>query len=285
MPPSSPSRKKTLASRVAAGTVSDVFELAEAFVPRAAQDGWALDLLPRLKQDQEDADDFYPAVLAAGRYAGTQVALPEAWSPYIMYVNRGLFEQAQLPLPDHTWTYDRWLEGGGATHPSRCRPPHLGCAISHLGHALAPYPVGVGWRPGQCRWATVCAGLFAGGQCSAVDRRSVAHAPGRAITSRSQSDGAAPDEPARALVLVVHDRPNLDYGHISTSRQTSPGWWNGTAARGRALVSTGACAKTPHSTGRSRRCPVVLPAARLPRGRRATALLPVAPILMLPGHG
>ena len=128
--------EETLASRVAAGTMPDVFELAEAFVPRAAQDGWALDLLPRLKQDQDDADDFYPAVLAAGRYAGTQVALPEAWSPHIMYVNRGLFEQAQLPLPDHTWTYDQWLEAAARLTHVDADPPVWGALYNTWGMPL-----------------------------------------------------------------------------------------------------------------------------------------------------
>ena len=122
--------EETLESRVAAGTVPDVFELGEFYVPRAAQDGWALDLLPRLKQDQDDADDFYPAVLAAGRYAGTQVALPEAWSPHLMYVNRRLFEQAQLPLPDHTWTYDRWLEAAARLTQVDADPPVWGALYS-----------------------------------------------------------------------------------------------------------------------------------------------------------
>ncbi len=124
--------EEALESRVAAGTVPDVFELGEALVPRAAQDGWALDLLPRLKQDQDDADDFYPAVLAAGRYAGAQVALPESWSPHIMYVNRGLFEQAQLPMPDHTWTYDRWLEAAARLTDLEADPPVWGALYSDL---------------------------------------------------------------------------------------------------------------------------------------------------------
>ena len=50
--------EETLESRVAAGTAPDVFELGEAYVPRAARDGWVHDLLPRLKQDQDDASDF-----------------------------------------------------------------------------------------------------------------------------------------------------------------------------------------------------------------------------------
>lgn len=128
--------EETLTSRVAAGTVPDVFELEEEIVPRAARDGWSHDLLPRLKQDQEDADDFYPAVLAAGRYAGTQVALPEAWSPYIMYVNRGLFEQAQLPLPDHTWTYDRWLEAAARLTQADADPPIWGALFHTWGMPL-----------------------------------------------------------------------------------------------------------------------------------------------------
>ncbi len=122
--------EETLTSRVAAGTVPDVFELAEAFVPRAAQEGWTHDLSPRLKQDQDDADDFYPAVLAAGRYAGTQVALPEAWSPHLMYVNRGLFKQAQLPLPDYTWTYDRWLEAAARLTQAEADPTVWGALYS-----------------------------------------------------------------------------------------------------------------------------------------------------------
>ena len=128
--------EEALASRVAAGTVPDVFELAEDFVPRAARDSWAHDLLPRLKQDQEDADDFYPAVLAAGRYAGIQVALPEAWSPHVMYVNRGLFEQAQLPLPDHTWTYDLWLEAAARLTQADADPPIWGALYNTWGMPL-----------------------------------------------------------------------------------------------------------------------------------------------------
>ncbi len=123
---------ETLASRVAAGTPPDVFELDQAFVPRAARDGWVHDLLPRLKQDQDDLSDFYPAVLAAGRYAGIQVALPEAWSPHIMYVNRGLFRQVQLPLPDHTWTYDRWLEAAARLTQVEADPPIWGALYSDL---------------------------------------------------------------------------------------------------------------------------------------------------------
>ena len=193
--------EETLESRVAAGTVPDVFELGEFYVPRAAQDGWALDLLPRLKQDQDDADDFYPAVLAAGRYAGTQVALPEAWSPHLMYVNRCLFEQAQLPLPDHTWTYDQWLEAAARLTQAEADPPIW---VRCMQPGPRPYsrPCGLGRQPAQYRWAAVCAGLPAGSSGIAVDRRSVAQAPGLAITGRSRSD-----EPAWALVLVVRDRP------------------------------------------------------------------------------
>ena len=190
----------TLASRVAAGTVPDVFELDEAFVPRAAQDGWALDLLPRLKQDQDDADDFYPAVLAGGRYAGTQVALPEAWSPHIMYVNRGLFRQAQLPLPDHTWTYDRWLEAAARLTQVEADPPVWGALYSTwltpLLHTL---------------WAWGGGLLSADGQRCALDSPPAVSAlqwiadlwlklPGLAITGRSKA-------PARDLVLVVPDQP------------------------------------------------------------------------------
>ena len=94
--------EEALESRVAAGTVPDVFELEEEIVPRAARDGWSHDLLPRLKQDQDDADDFYPAVLAAWALRWCPGGAARGLVPYIMYVNRGLFEQAQLPLPDHT---------------------------------------------------------------------------------------------------------------------------------------------------------------------------------------
>lgn len=128
--------EETLTARVAAGTTPDVFELGEDYVPRAAQEGWALDLVPRLKQDQDDASDFYPAVLAAGRYAGTQAALPEAWSPHVMYVNRGLFRQAQLPLPDHTWTYDRWLEAAARLTQAEAAPPSWGALYQTWGIPL-----------------------------------------------------------------------------------------------------------------------------------------------------
>ena len=131
MPTSSSSRKKRLRRELLPAQCRMCSSLGNSLcrVPLRTA-GHSIDLSPRLKQDQDDADDFYPAVLAAGRYAGTQVALPEAWSPHLMYVNRGLFQQAQLPLPDYTWTYDRWLEAAARLTQAEADPPVWGALYS-----------------------------------------------------------------------------------------------------------------------------------------------------------
>ena len=59
---------------------------------------------------QEYIDDFYPNVLEAHSIDGQVYALPLYVGPYILYINKDLFEQAGLDVENPPETYDEMLE-------------------------------------------------------------------------------------------------------------------------------------------------------------------------------
>jgi multiple sugar transport system substrate-binding protein len=54
----------------------------------------------------QNAGDYYEAPLDAFTVGGQLQCLPQNASPLVVYVNRGLFEDAGVRIPDDEWTYD-----------------------------------------------------------------------------------------------------------------------------------------------------------------------------------
>lgn len=52
------------------------------------------------------AGDFYSASYAAGKYQGSQYALPYESVPVMMFVNKTLLQRAGIPMPSNSWTWD-----------------------------------------------------------------------------------------------------------------------------------------------------------------------------------
>ncbi|MFS0725705.1 ABC transporter substrate-binding protein [Paenibacillus sp. 1P07SE] len=79
---------------------------------RAAQfsaQGAMLDITDRLAASDHPAaqiDDYYEASLQPFTHEGQQYGLPWLQQPVMMYVNKGLFDEADLSYPDENWTWE-----------------------------------------------------------------------------------------------------------------------------------------------------------------------------------
>ncbi len=55
-------------------------------------------------------EDFYPAIIQAFTFKGEVYALPKSCGSLILFYNQDHFDQAQLPYPDPTWTWETVIE-------------------------------------------------------------------------------------------------------------------------------------------------------------------------------
>ncbi|GLI27578.1 sugar ABC transporter substrate-binding protein [Agromyces rhizosphaerae] len=104
-----------LQTDLAAGTVSDVFDIEYANFAQYQANGVLAELSP------EDSGAYRASVLEAYQADGTQYALPSSFSTVVLFYNSDLFEAAGLDVPAGDWTWSDELaaaeeltdEGGG----------------------------------------------------------------------------------------------------------------------------------------------------------------------------
>jgi multiple sugar transport system substrate-binding protein len=68
-----------------------------------------------ISRDKYATDDFSTSILSACKWGGSLYALPRSSSPWVLYYNKTLFDQAKVPYPptdwnDASWTWDKYLE-------------------------------------------------------------------------------------------------------------------------------------------------------------------------------
>jgi multiple sugar transport system substrate-binding protein len=100
-----------LSTSFAGGTPPDLFLLNYRFYGQFA----ARDVLEPIESRLDDSDafdqeDFYPQALDAFRFDGKLVCLPQNISSLVVYYNRDLFEQAEVPEPEPGWTWDDMVQ-------------------------------------------------------------------------------------------------------------------------------------------------------------------------------
>lgn len=88
--------------------VPDVMMLAMDAVPRFAKAG-AIQPLDKYMTD-DYKKDLYPVVLDALKYEGQVYAAPRDITSFVMYCNKKLFTEANVPLPKEDWTWNDFLE-------------------------------------------------------------------------------------------------------------------------------------------------------------------------------
>lgn len=89
-------------------SVPDVIMLAMDRVPKFASAG-AIQPLDEL-MTEEYKNSLYPMVLDALTVDGAVYAAARDVSPMAMYLNKALFEEAGIPIPEANWTVDEFLE-------------------------------------------------------------------------------------------------------------------------------------------------------------------------------
>lgn len=103
----------SLATTAAAQEAPDVIQMDELYLASYAERGALLDL--GTVKDHLDTSAIEGSVLATGKVADTQYAVPTGLTVYSMVVNTDLLDKYQVELPDDdTWSWDDLKSVGGA---------------------------------------------------------------------------------------------------------------------------------------------------------------------------
>ena len=100
-----------LSTSFAGGTPPDLFLLNYRFYGQFAAREVLEPIEGRLQgSDAFDEDDFYPQAMDAFRFDGELVCLPQNISSLVVYYNRALFRQANVPEPKPGWAWNDMVE-------------------------------------------------------------------------------------------------------------------------------------------------------------------------------
>lgn len=98
--------------------------------------GVLADLTPLIEKDPEfKLDDFFPNVVDIARRGDALYAIPQDFTPMVMYYNKRVFDAAGVPYPKAGWTFDDFLQ----TAKKLTTPTQYGFALQN-------------WMPGWIMW-------------------------------------------------------------------------------------------------------------------------------------
>jgi len=83
--------------------------------------------------DSADLNGLYPELRRVFTFDGRLKAYPFTFSPIMLAYNRGLFDASGVPVPDATWTWERWFDAMDQLAKSKQQPHAVqyGFALSH----------------------------------------------------------------------------------------------------------------------------------------------------------
>lgn len=94
-------------TRMVGKVAPDVMFMQDFQLPYFASRGQLLDLTPYVERDfKEDIKDYYPESLQACTSNGKLYAIPQTMVPLVLFYNKKIFDEAKIPYPDGTWTFD-----------------------------------------------------------------------------------------------------------------------------------------------------------------------------------
>ncbi|HEU5099324.1 MAG TPA: sugar ABC transporter substrate-binding protein [Roseiflexaceae bacterium] len=103
--------RKRLAADIAAGTPADVLLINYRRLGAFAAKGLIEPLGPYLAQSKLMKEgDYYTEALAAFRWQGTLMCIPQNVSSLVVYYNKQLFDQAGISYPQAGWTWDDFVK-------------------------------------------------------------------------------------------------------------------------------------------------------------------------------
>ena len=94
-----------LVALAAEGKLPDVFWTYS--VTNAVANEWALDVTEYYENDP-DAKEVYSGLVEASRLNGKLYSMPTVMFPYMVFLNKSLFEKYNEPLPSYDWTIDEF---------------------------------------------------------------------------------------------------------------------------------------------------------------------------------
>nr|WP_269846531.1 sugar ABC transporter substrate-binding protein [Paenibacillus roseus] len=100
--------QKTL-TLISGGNPPDILYINDWTLPLATR-GVLMPLDDFIKEDHSfNLDEFYPSIIDAYKLDGKLYGLPQDLSPTVIYYNKDLFDQANLPYPADDWTQDDFI--------------------------------------------------------------------------------------------------------------------------------------------------------------------------------
>lgn len=101
-----------LQTTLAAGNPPDVFAMDAPLYPDYQSRDVLLNLQSYIDRDQYDLSDYYEVSLQCYQTPDGYYGLPRDVQPSVMYYNKDMFDEAGVPYPDETWTWETLVENG-----------------------------------------------------------------------------------------------------------------------------------------------------------------------------
>ena len=98
-----------LRTELASGDTSDVAFTAQGGAQALANDGGLMAMDPFIARDVKPGD-YYDYALESGRHKGKSYVFPYDGGTFALAYNKQLFDNAQLPYPDDTWTWEKYAQ-------------------------------------------------------------------------------------------------------------------------------------------------------------------------------
>ena len=97
-------------TQIAGGTAPDVFFIDDFQVPVFAGKGSLLSLDSFIREDNINLDDYFPQAWEPYSYKDKIYGVSESFSPFVLYYNKEIFDEAGINYPDETWDWERLLK-------------------------------------------------------------------------------------------------------------------------------------------------------------------------------
>ncbi len=104
--------ESTIMGDVASGIYYDVMWAADSYVTLFADSDLLQNLDPFIEASGFDTSLYYDSLMQLGKYkhSGSQYFLPRDTSKIVVYLNKGIFNEYNVPLPDNDWTWDDYKD-------------------------------------------------------------------------------------------------------------------------------------------------------------------------------
>ncbi len=97
-------------TQIAGGAAPDVLWMNDISLLTFAGKGVLLSLDSFIKENNINLDEYFSQAWKAYSYKGKIYCVSESFSPYVLYYNKEIFDEAGISYPDETWGWERFLQ-------------------------------------------------------------------------------------------------------------------------------------------------------------------------------